>query len=137
LVLASLSAASSGSSILPASTSRRVTLPATSIDPEKLTFAKLEDEDFAFDRTDVSDPPAKHFSDDIPGLFQQWHHSDLLIVNGRGIPIKFWPEFYRAKKGIKQGAWKLIRVEWGNWKVTYLTNNLSSHSTDSHRHLSS
>jgi hypothetical protein len=35
----------------------------------------------------------------------------------QGIPIKYWPELYQAKKGFKSGAWKAIRVKWGNWKV--------------------
>ena len=92
-------------------------MPASAIDPEKVVTVMLGDEEFAFDRTTVNDPPAKHFSEDIDGLFEQWNNSDLLVVNGRSIPIKYWPQFYQAKKGIKSGAWKAIRVEWGNWKV--------------------
>jgi hypothetical protein len=94
-----------------------VTCTAESIPQDKLAIVKLGDEEFAVDRTQIPDPPAKHFSHDIPGLFEQWHHSNCLVVNGRGIPIKHWPQFYQAKKGFKSGAWKAIRVEWGNWKV--------------------
>jgi hypothetical protein len=85
----------------------------------KLAVVKLGGEDFAIDRTSVPDPPAMHFSNDISGLFQHWNSSDCLVVNGRGIPIKYWPEFYQAKRGFKAGAWKAIRVEWGNWKVMF------------------
>lgn len=95
-----------------------VTLVAAEINPKNLAIIKLGDEEFACDRTQISDPPAKHFSNNISELFQQWHQSEYLVVNGRGIPIKYWPEFYQAKKGFKSGAWKAIRVEWGNWKVS-------------------
>jgi len=103
-------------STVPISTHIAQPVPAP-IDPEKVATVMLGDEEFAFDRTAVDDPPAKHFSEDIDGLFKQWNDSNLLVVNGRGIPIKYWPQFYQAKKGIKSGAWKAIRVEWGNWKV--------------------
>jgi hypothetical protein len=100
-------------------TNQSITLPAAAIDPKHLAIVKLGDEEFACDRTQVNDPPARHFSDNISGLFEHWHHSDYLVVNGRGIPIKYWPEFYKAKKGFKAGAWKAICVEWGNWKVNF------------------
>jgi len=100
-------------------TNQSITLPAAAIDPKHLAVVKLGDEEFACDRTQVNDPPARHFSDNISGLFEHWHCSDYLVVNGRGIPIKYWPEFYKAKKGFKAGAWKAIRVEWGNWKVNF------------------
>jgi len=98
--------------------SSRVTQPATAINLKNVATVKLGNDEFMFDRTAVADPPAKHFSDDIDGLFEHWNGSDLLVVNGRGIPIKYWPQFYQAKKGFKSGAWKAIRVEWGNWKVS-------------------
>jgi hypothetical protein len=91
--------------------------PAAEIDPKNVATVQLGDNKFSFDRTTVDDPPAKHFSEDIEGLFEQWNNLSLLIVNGHGIPIKYWPKFYQAKKGFKSGAWKAIRVEWGNWKV--------------------
>jgi hypothetical protein len=107
---------------IPCPSNQRATLAAAAIDPKNLAVVKLGDEEFACDRTQISDPPAKHFSNNISGLFQQWHQSEYLVVNGRGIPIKYWPEFYQAKKGFKSGAWKAIRVEWGNWKVSvYVT----------------
>jgi hypothetical protein len=104
-------------STVPISSHIALPVPASAIDPEKVVTVMLGDEGFAFDQTTVNDPPAKHFSEDIDGLFEQWNNSDLLVVNGRSIPIKNWPQFYQAKKGIKSGAWKAIRVEWGNWKV--------------------
>jgi len=97
--------------------SNQITLPAAAIDPKNMVIVQLGDSEFSFDQTMVDDPPAKHFSEDIEGLFEQWNNSSLLIVNGHRIPIKYWPEFYQAKKGFKSGAWKAIRVEWGNWKV--------------------
>jgi hypothetical protein len=111
---------------IPCPQSTRLTLPAVAIDPKNLAIVKLGEEEFACDRTTVPDPPARHFSNNISGLFEHWHCSDHLIVNGRGIPLKYWPEFYRAKKGFKAGAWKAICVEWGNWKVTFW--GISTHS---------
>ena len=105
--------------IPPISNIANITLPAAAIDPKHLAIVKLGDEEFACDRTQINDPPARHFSDNISGLFEHWHCSDYLVVNGRGIPIKYWPEFYKAKKGFKAGTWKAIRVEWGNWKVNF------------------
>ena len=84
---------------IPCPQSTRLTLPAVAIDPKNLALVKLGEEEFACDRTTVPDPPARHFSNNISGLFEHWHCSDHLIVNGRGIPLKYWPEFYRAKKG--------------------------------------
>ena len=100
-------------------TNQSIMLPAAAIDPKHLVIVKLGDEEFACDHTQVNDPPMRHFSNNISGLFEHWHCSDYLVVNGRGIPIKYWPEFYKAKKGFKAGAWKAIRVEWGNWKVNF------------------
>jgi hypothetical protein len=105
--------------------SNQVALPAAAIDPKNVVTVQLGDRKFSFDRTMVDDPPAKHFSEDIEGLFEHWNNSSLLVVNGHGIPIKYWPEFYQAKKGFKSGAWKAIRVEWGNWKVSlFVVSNL-------------
>jgi hypothetical protein len=106
--------------------STRLTLPAVAIDPKNLAIVKLGKEEFACNCTTVPDPPARHFSNNISGLFEHWHRSDHLIVNGQGIPLKYWPKFYWAKKGFKAGAWKAIHVEWGNWKVTF--RSISTHS---------
>ncbi|KAJ7633797.1 hypothetical protein DFH06DRAFT_1336887 [Mycena polygramma] len=95
-------------------------VPAEAIDPEKLMVVVLEnDEEFSFDVTRVPNPPNIHFSGDIPRLFREWEDSKLLMVNGRGIAIKYWPLFYKRRKQAasqKNGAWDKIRTEWGNWK---------------------
>jgi hypothetical protein len=40
-------------------------------------------------------------------------------VNGHGIPIKYWGEFFKKlKTRSKNSAWDSIKVEWGNWKVS-------------------
>lgn len=91
--------------------------PAAEIFPGHLAVLKLGDEELAVDQTTVPDPPAITFSQDLSALFTEWHCSDKLVVNGRGIPIKYWPLFYHSKHGIKRGAWKALRTVWGNWKV--------------------
>ncbi|KAJ6544720.1 hypothetical protein B0H10DRAFT_2244129 [Mycena sp. CBHHK59/15] len=94
-------------------------VPADAIDPANLMVVLLDDEELTFDYTRVPNPPNIHFSGDIPRLFREWESSTLLIVNGRGIAIKYWPLFYRRRKqGLnhKNGAWDKIRTVWGNWK---------------------
>ncbi|KAJ7227547.1 hypothetical protein C8J57DRAFT_947455, partial [Mycena rebaudengoi] len=76
-------------------------------------------EKFTFDITRVPNPPNIHFSGDIPRLFREWESSTLLMVNGRGIAIKYWALFYQRRKqgrNVKNGAWDRIRTVWGNWK---------------------
>ncbi|KAG1875821.1 hypothetical protein F4604DRAFT_1680686 [Suillus subluteus] len=53
---------------------------------------------------------------DIDRLCKEWESSNLLCVGGRGIPVKYWGEFYKRGKGVKNTAWDALRVEWGNWK---------------------
>ncbi|KZT72430.1 hypothetical protein DAEQUDRAFT_755239 [Daedalea quercina L-15889] len=77
----------------------------------------LDGEDLHVDKTHLPDPPAIHFSDDIPALFREWHASQLLVIAGRGIPIKHWDKLYKKRNGIAEtDAWHAIKVEWGNWK---------------------
>lgn len=95
-------------------------IPASEIAPQNLIILKLGDDELAVDQTAVPDPPAIVFSQDLSALFAQWHCSDALVVNGRGIPIKYWPVLYHVKHGIKRSAWKALRTNWGNWKVIYI-----------------
>ncbi|KAG1888949.1 uncharacterized protein F5891DRAFT_904697, partial [Suillus fuscotomentosus] len=44
-------------------------------------------------------PPTVHLSKDINQLCEEWEESNLLVVNGRGIPVKYWGEFYKKGKG--------------------------------------
>ena len=75
---------------------------------------------FIFDARHVPDPPVQHFSKDIDLLFVHWRTSTILTINGRGIPIKHWADVYKALKRtkVKPRAWDVIKVEWGNWKVS-------------------
>ncbi|KAG1747414.1 hypothetical protein EDB19DRAFT_1949199 [Suillus lakei] len=91
-------------------------LPPEVIPPENLGIAHLGQEQFSYDRTTVPSPPTVHLSKDINWLCEEWEESNLLVVNGRGIPVKYWGEFYKKGKGVKTAAWDALRVEWGNWK---------------------
>ncbi|KAH7907201.1 hypothetical protein BJ138DRAFT_987513, partial [Hygrophoropsis aurantiaca] len=73
-------------------------------------------------------PPRLHFSQDISGLFSEWESSDLLVVNGRKIPVKYWGQFYKKTKGAKVTAWSTIRNEWGNWK--FIVEEMQSHASE-------
>ena len=76
--------------------------------------------DFAFDVRHVPDPPAINFSNDVDRLFHEWETSTLLIVNGHGIPIKHWGQFYKKAVGAKPTAWDALKTKWGKWKVSQL-----------------
>lgn len=85
----------------------------------QLVCARLDDEDFYFDKTCLPDPPSIHYSQDIPALFREWHSSQLLTIDGRGIAIKHWEALYKKCKGFTDSnTWKVIGVEWLNWKVS-------------------
>jgi len=84
-----------------------------------LAIAHLGDEDFAYDKSKLRGPPLIHLSKDIERLCHEWESSDILIVNGRGIPVKYWGEFFKKSKTRgENSAWDLMKVEWGNWKVS-------------------
>ncbi|KAJ3473930.1 hypothetical protein NLI96_g12744 [Meripilus lineatus] len=79
------------------------------LDEIKLTYSKSK----------VPPPPAIHFSNDIPGLFQHWLESNILVIEGQGIPIRFWNVFYheRGSSNSGGGTWTTaVRNEWGKWK---------------------
>jgi len=86
---------------------------------KNLAIARLGEEDFPYDKSTLRGPPLIHFSGDIERLCHEWKSSNLLTVNGHGIPIKYWGEFFKKSKGraLSHSAWDSIKVEWGNWKV--------------------
>lgn len=93
------------------------TVPREEIPAANLGIARLGNEDFAYDKSQLRGPPLIHFSRDIEQLCREWESSDLLVVNGRGIPIKYWGEFFKKSKTRgRNSAWDSIKVEWGNWK---------------------
>ncbi|KAI0710242.1 hypothetical protein C8Q76DRAFT_798977 [Earliella scabrosa] len=100
----------------PGSQHHASAIPDSCIPAEHLRYFELDGETFAFDKSQVPNPPGIAFSDDLSRLFQEWHRSSLLVVNGRGIPLKHWPWFYKRKTGIKPEVWKVIRMKWNNWK---------------------
>lgn len=89
------------------------------IDPEFVRTVYLGDKLFCFDKRELKPPPIYHFSKDIPQLFTEWENSRLLVIQGQGIPIKYWPVFYQKKAHINDNRriWESIKVMWGNWKV--------------------
>jgi hypothetical protein len=94
----------------------QILVPTHSIPPSNLAIIQLEDGELAFDKTTVMPPPAVRFSMDISALFREWHQSTYLVVNGRGIPIKFWGDVYKKCTGQNGKAWALRKVQWGQWK---------------------
>ncbi|KAG1865940.1 hypothetical protein F4604DRAFT_2025286 [Suillus subluteus] len=107
---------SSGQSVSSAPRSKSRIMPRDPIHSHKLGIALLNGERFEYDKTQVPEPPTIHLSRDIDRLCKEWESSNLLCVGGRGIPVKYWGEFYKRGKGVKNTAWDALRVEWGNWK---------------------
>ncbi|KAM5537041.1 hypothetical protein V8D89_009370 [Ganoderma adspersum] len=101
---------------LAVTASRHTVIAREAIPPEHRRFFNLEDGVLYFHEAQVPDPPKVTFADDLSQLFKDWYVSDLLIVNGRGIPVRDWDSFYRKRTGIKQHAWDALRVQWGLWK---------------------
>ncbi|KAG1879739.1 hypothetical protein F4604DRAFT_1679332 [Suillus subluteus] len=76
---------------------------------DELGIALLNGERFEYDKTQVPEPPTIHLSQDIDQLCKEWESSNLLCVGGRGIPVKYWGEFYKRGKGVKNTAWDALR----------------------------
>ncbi|KAG0702939.1 hypothetical protein DFH29DRAFT_874793 [Suillus ampliporus] len=93
-----------------------VLVPVHTIPPRNLAIVQLEDGELAFDKTAVMRPPAVRFLTDVSALFREWHCSTYLVVNGRGIPIKYWGEVYKKCAGENSKAWALRKVQWRQWK---------------------
>ncbi|RDX57530.1 hypothetical protein OH76DRAFT_1395357 [Lentinus brumalis] len=98
-------------------------MPATAVAHDKDTIApenrlvfELDGKSLVFDKSTVPNPPKISFADDISRLFREWHASDLLVVNGQGIPIKHWERFYKKRNRIKEHAWDVVGGLWGHWK---------------------
>ncbi|KAG0705251.1 hypothetical protein DFH29DRAFT_873265 [Suillus ampliporus] len=85
-----------------------MSLPPEVIPPENLGIAHLGQEQFLYDRTTVPSPPTVHLSKDINRLCEEWEESNLLVVNSRGIPVKYWGKFYKKGKGVKTAAWDAL-----------------------------
>ncbi|KAF9241065.1 hypothetical protein BU15DRAFT_73548 [Melanogaster broomeanus] len=117
---------------------KRAGMFKSSIHPDNIGIAHLDDSDteFVFDISHVPDPPAINFSNDIDRLFHEWESSMLLIVNGRGIPVKHWGQFYKKVVGAKEAAWDALKSKWGKWKFivserenAYVINKFSTEYT--------
>lgn len=102
------------------------TVSQGNIPQENLAIAWLGDEDFPYDKSKLQGPPLIHFSGDIERLCCEWKESNLLTVNGRGIPVKYWGEFFKKSKGRARSVWDSIKVKWSNWKVRQTLPSLSS-----------
>ncbi|KAG1748445.1 uncharacterized protein EDB91DRAFT_1079400 [Suillus paluster] len=76
--------------------------------PKNLGITHLGQEQSLYNRTTVPSPPTVHLSKDINRLCEEWEESNLLVVNGHGIPIKYWGEFYKKGKGVKTAAWDAL-----------------------------
>ncbi|KAH7891035.1 hypothetical protein F5I97DRAFT_2071488 [Phlebopus sp. FC_14] len=61
-------------------------------------------------------PPTVHLSKDIDRLCREWEQSTLLVVNRRGIPVQYWPEFYKKVKGASGGIGSNSKDEWFSYK---------------------
>ncbi|KAH7904262.1 hypothetical protein BJ138DRAFT_1073587 [Hygrophoropsis aurantiaca] len=74
-----------------------------------------------FTSSDVPDPVAISFADNIPRLNAMWDdtaphwgHESVLHVKGVPVPIAYWPDLYKYWKG---DQWKGTKKKWYEWKV--------------------
>ena len=80
----------------------------TNTDPAEMVTVQLADGPFLFQKSKACPPPAQRFSRDIPNLFHEWEVSNLLQIDGKGIPVKDWDKIYKKKVGLFLQAWKAI-----------------------------
>lgn len=87
---------------------------------------RIGDEDFSFDPASVPDVPTVSYSQKLDDLFKHWDtildkRDAYLVVEGRGIPVKYWPEFYNKRKGMTNpSSWDAKKGQWGKWRVRAL-----------------
>ncbi|CDO74843.1 hypothetical protein BN946_scf184280.g3 [Trametes cinnabarina] len=86
------------------------------IPADRLMVFELDGERIWSDKAAVPDPPHVSFAEDISRLFREWHQSEILVVGGRGIPVKHWALFYKKRTHIKRHVWDVIRAKWNKWK---------------------
>ncbi len=89
----------------------------SAIPDEHVLTLQLDNRTLTFDRREIPDPPAQHFSSQISKLFAEWETGTLLQVSGQYIPLKHWPKIYHTRAGAKRGVWNTLKVEFANWKV--------------------
>lgn len=104
-----------------ATLSRPTAVNSQDIRPENRCRIYLGEKELTFDKNQVPPPPMQHFSKSIDKLFNEWENSELLVINGQGIPVKYWDCIYKKRAGIPVAlegrAWDAVKVTWGNWKV--------------------
>lgn len=64
--------------------------------------------------TDLNFPRLNRMWDDAPG--SSWDNSSTLIIRGRSIAAKYWPEVYRYGK---PRQWEGLKGKWGDWQVCH------------------
>lgn len=87
---------------------------------KKITV-RMGHEEFSVDPMSVPDVPNINYSQKLDELFKHWESTELgahLVIGGRGIPVKYWPEFYNKRKGMtKESSWDKRKGQWGKWRV--------------------
>ncbi|KAF8417536.1 hypothetical protein L210DRAFT_3767239 [Boletus edulis BED1] len=111
-------------------TSQHTETHQESIPAEFLGIAHLDPPhtEFTFDIRYIPDPPAINFSNDIDRLFREWEVSTLLVINGHGVPVKHWGQFYKKAVGAKDTAWDALKTKWGKWK--FIVEERSKYTDD-------
>lgn len=90
-------------------------LPEQILREDQAVFVLPSTEEVVFNKKiPLCNPPAVHYLSQISQLFMDWYNSDLVRINGRGVPIKSWDVLYKT---YGKGQWSTSRNKWGNWKV--------------------
>lgn len=95
--------------------------PVSNIPPSYRSLVFADGTRLRFMESQVPDPPPTTFSDNIPRLNAIWdgcalHPADEspLIINGKHIPLIYWPQVYKYWKA---DQWKGTKGKWFEWKV--------------------
>ncbi|KAG2358109.1 hypothetical protein BDR07DRAFT_1489869 [Suillus spraguei] len=94
---------------------------AHTVDKSETCCLKLGDgTEVSFVLDDVPDPVAITFNQDIPRLNAMWDDTSphwgkesVLMIEGRPIPIVYWPYVYHYSK---YGQWQGTKSQWTGWR---------------------
>ncbi|KAI0702877.1 hypothetical protein BC835DRAFT_1410906 [Cytidiella melzeri] len=104
---------------MQASVVQAVAVPAEHIPEKHRGVFSIDGSAITFDKgVPICNLPSVHFLQRIPDLFHHWNKSNLVMLNGHGVPVKHWDRLYKVRgAGVAQSSqWANARAEWANWK---------------------
>ena len=81
----------------------------------KMRLLSMQDIKVAYSLEDVPIPNIPSFARNVSQLFDEWDKSDILVIRGVPIPLRYWSEIYRQKPV----TWKVLKKPYSDWKVRF------------------